>query len=225
MQNYEWDFSIIWQYRELLINAVGMTGKILVLSVTFGILIGLILAPMRMSDSRLLRFPAVVLINVVRSVPPLVLVVWAYYCLPIISGISMTSYWTCVIALSLYGGVFYAEIFRGGLESVDQGLVEAGRSVGMTPLKILCRITGPLAFLRVLPPFTSQCIMAIKNSVLGSYIAVGELLYEGQRLSTATFRPLEVLTSVALFFVCVIVPLTIVVGYIEGKVLNKYFRR
>lgn len=225
MQSYQWDFSIIWEHRELIQSAIFMTAKILALSVTLGIVIGLILAPLRMSEIKAFRYPAMWIVNVVRSIPPLVLVVWAYYCLPIVAGISMTSYWTCVLALSLYGGVFYAEIFRAGLESIDQGLVEAGRSVGMTPLKILRRVTGPMAFLRILPPFTSQCIMAIKNSVLGSYIAVGELLYEGQRLSTATFRPLEVLTFVALFFVVVIVPLTLGTGALERRVLNRYFRR
>ncbi|MEC5407592.1 amino acid ABC transporter permease [Paraburkholderia sp. MPAMCS5] len=225
MQQYQWDFSILWQYRSLLESAVLMTGKILALSVTFGIIVGLILAPLRMSDKKILSLPAAAIINLIRSIPPLVLVVWAYYCLPILAGIALTSYWTCVIALALYTGVFYAEIFRAGLQSVDHGLIEAGRSVGMTPGAILRRITGPLAFLRILPPFTSQCIMAVKNSVLGSYVAVGEILYEGQRLSTATFRPLEILTCVALLFVVTIMPLTFATGLLERKVLNRYFRR
>jgi len=225
MQAYEWEFSILWQYRELLFNAVLTTFRILGLSVSLGILAGLILAPLRMSDKLFLRAPATAIIEVVRSIPPLVLVVWAYYCLPILTGLTLSAYWTCVIALAMYTGVFFAEIFRAGLQAVDHGLVEAGRSVGMPPWKIFTRITGPLAFLRILPPFTSQCIMAVKNSVLGSYIAVGEVLYEAQRLSTATFRPLELLTAVALFFVATILPLTLVTGTLEKKVLQRYFRR
>jgi polar amino acid transport system permease protein len=104
-------------------------------------------------------------------------------------------------------------------------MVEAALAVGMTPLKALVRISAPIAFLRILPAFVGQCVMSIKNSVLGSYVAVGELLYQGQRLSTATFRPLEVLTFVALFFVVTILPLSLLAGYVERRIQTRYFKR
>lgn len=222
---YDWDFSILSEYRGLLVGAAAVTFQLVLLSVGLGIVIGLIIAPFRMAERRLLRYPATAIIEVVRSIPPLVLVVWCYYCLPILTGLALPAFWTCVFAIALYSGVFFAEIFRAGVQAVDRGLIEAGMSVGMKPLTVMLRVTGPLAFLRVLPPFTSQCVMAIKNSVLGSYIAVGEILYEGQRLSIHTFRPLEVLTLVAAFFVVVILPLTLTAGAIERHVFLKYFRR
>ncbi|ROR07632.1 amino acid ABC transporter permease [Erwinia sp. JUb26] len=225
MPVYHWDFSVLLQYHAILLDGMLMTGKIVAASVTLSILGGMILAPLRGSSSRLVRFPAQGLIEVVRSVPPLVLIVWAYYCLPILFGLTFSSYWTCVLAIALYGSVFFAEIFRSGLQSVDHGLVEAGLSVGMTPLKVLLRVTGPVAFLRILPAFVSQCVMSIKNSVLASYIATGELLYQGQRLSTATFRPLETLTFVALFFVVTILPLSLLASYAERKIRTRYFKR
>lgn len=223
--NYDWDFSILTEYRGLLLGAAAVTFQLVLLSVGLGIVVGLILAPFRMAERRLLRYSATAVIEVVRSIPPLVLVVWCYYCLPILTGLALPAFWTCVFAIALYSGVFFAEIFRAGVQAVDRGLVEAGMSVGMKPVTVMLRVTGPLAFLRVLPPFTSQCVMAIKNSVLGSYIAVGEILYEGQRLSIHTFRPLEVLTLVAAFFVVVILPLTLTAGAIERHVFLKYFRR
>lgn len=223
--NYEWDFSILTEYRGLLLGAAAVTFQLVLFSVGLGIVVGLILAPFRMAERRLLRYPATAVIEIVRSIPPLVLVVWCYYCLPILTGLALPAFWTCVFAVALYSGVFFAEIFRAGVQAVDRGLVEAGMSVGMKPMTVMLRVTGPLAFLRVLPPFTSQCVMAIKNSVLGSYIAVGEILYEGQRLSIHTFRPLEVLTLVAAFFVVVILPLTLTAGAIERHVFLKYFRR
>lgn len=223
--NYEWDFSILTEYRGLMLGAAAVTFQLVLFSVGLGIVVGLILAPFRMAERRLLRYPATAIIEVVRSIPPLVLVVWCYYCLPILTGLALPAFWTCIFAVALYSGVFFAEIFRAGVQAVDRGLVEAGMSVGMKPMTVMLRVTGPLAFLRVLPPFTSQCVMAIKNSVLGSYIAVGEILYEGQRLSIHTFRPLEVLTLVAAFFVVVILPLTLTAGAIERHVFLKYFRR
>lgn len=225
MPVYHWDFSVLLQYHAILLDGMLMTGKIVAASVTLSIIGGMILAPLRGASSRLVRFPAQGLIEVVRSVPPLVLIVWAYYCLPILFGLTFSSYWTCVLAIALYGSVFFAEIFRSGLQSVDHGLVEAGLSVGMTPLEVLLRVTGPVAFLRILPAFVSQCVMSIKNSVLASYIATGELLYQGQRLSTATFRPLETLTFVALFFVVTILPLSLLASYAERKIRTRYFKR
>ncbi len=223
--DYDWNFGVLWEYRGMLWQGILTTVRIVGLSVALGILIGMLLTPLRMSDRAVLRWPATAVIETFRSAPPLVLVVWSYYCLPILTGLTLPGYWTCVVAISLYSGVYFAEIFRSGVQAVDRGLIEAAHSVGMSRLLILKRIVVPLAFLRIMPPFTGQCIMAIKNSVLGSYIAVGEVLYEGQRLSTHTFRPLEILTFVALFFICTIMPLSLIAGAIERRVYRRYFRR
>lgn len=225
MHEYQWNFSIILEYRSILFDGVLTTVRILALSLTLGVTLGLLLALLRSAHTRWMRLPAQGVIELIRAVPPLVLIVWAYYCLPILVGLKLSAYWTCVLALGLYGSVFFAEIFRSGIQSVDQGHVEAGLSVGMTPLQAMLRITAPIAFLRILPAFVGQFIMAIKNSVLGSYIAVGELLYEGQRLSNATFRPLEVLTLVALFFIVTILPLSLLASHIEGRIQARFFRR
>lgn len=223
--DYQWNFSAILEYRDVLAGGMLTTFRILALSLSLGVGLGIVLAILRSARTRWLRFPAQGVIEVVRAVPPLVLIVWAYYCLPILSGLKFSAYWTCVLSLGLYGSVFFAEIFRSGLQSVDPGQIEAGQSIGMTPLQVLVRITAPVAFLRILPAFVGQFIMAIKNSVLGSYIAVGELLYEGQRLSIATFRPLEVLTLVALFFIVTILPLSLLAGVVERRIQARYFKR
>ena len=215
--SYHWDFSILWQYHAVLLEGILTTFKIVLASVTLSILGGALLAPLRGASRAVIRLPTQGLIEIVRSIPPLVLIVWAYYCLPILFGLTLSSYLTCVLAISLYGSVFFAEIFRSGMQSVDHGLVEAGLSVGMSPLKVLVRITAPVAFLRILPAFVSPCVMSVKNSVL--------ILYQGQRLSTATFRPLETLTFVALFFVATILPLSLLASYAERRIRSRYFKR
>jgi polar amino acid transport system permease protein len=225
MAVYQWDFGAILQYRDILVDGIAMTFRVLAVSLTLAILAGMTLAPLRAAHSRWLRVPVQAVIEVVRAIPPLVLLVWAYYCLPILTPLKLSAYWTCVLALGLYGAVFFAEICRSGLQSVDHGMIEAALAVGMTPLKALVRICAPIAFLRILPAFVGQCVMSIKNSVLGSTIAVGELLYQGQRLSTATFRPLEVLTFVATFFVVTILPLSLLAGHIERRIQKRYFKR
>ncbi|MFA3115479.1 MULTISPECIES: amino acid ABC transporter permease [Acinetobacter calcoaceticus/baumannii complex] len=225
MPIYEWDFSILVDNKDILLTGILMTFKILSLSLTISIFFGVVLGLLRSSIFKVLKIPAQIFIELIRSVPPLVLLVWAYYCLPILTGFALTEYWTCVFALGLYGSVFFAEIFRSGLQSVDKGMIEAALAIGMTPIQIFRRIIAPIAFLKILPAFVGQCVMSIKNSVLGSYIAVGELLYEGSRLSTSTFRPLETLTFVALFFVITILPLSLVMNWIEKRTFSKYFQR
>lgn len=225
MPIYDWDFSILVDNKDILLTGILMTFKILSLSLTISIFFGVVLGLLRSSIFKVLKIPAQIFIELIRSVPPLVLLVWAYYCLPILTGFALTEYWTCVFALGLYGSVFFAEIFRSGLQSVDKGMIEAALAIGMTPIQIFRRIIAPIAFLKILPAFVGQCVMSIKNSVLGSYIAVGELLYEGSRLSTSTFRPLETLTFVALFFVITILPLSLVMNWIEKRTFSKYFQR
>ncbi|WP_001123340.1 amino acid ABC transporter permease [Acinetobacter baumannii] len=225
MPIYDWDFSVLLENKDILIDGILMTFKILAFSLSISILVGIALGLLRSSTLKILKIPAQIIIELVRSVPPLVLLVWAYYCLPILTGLALTEYWTCVFALGLYGSVFFAEIFRSGLQAVDRGMIEAALAIGMTPTQIFRRIIAPIAFLKILPAFVGQCVMSIKNSVLGSYIAVGELLYEGSRLSTSTFRPLETLTFVALFFVITILPLSLIMNWIERRTSSKYFQR
>ncbi|MDH2595932.1 MULTISPECIES: amino acid ABC transporter permease [Acinetobacter calcoaceticus/baumannii complex] len=225
MPIYDWDFSVLLENKDILIDGILMTFKILAFSLSISILVGIALGLLRSSTLKILKIPAQIIIELVRSVPPLVLLVWAYYCLPILTGLALTEYWTCVFALGLYGSVFFAEIFRSGLQAVDRGMIEAALAIGMTPIQIFRRIVSPIAFLKILPAFVGQCVMSIKNSVLGSYIAVGELLYEGSRLSTSTFRPLETLTFVALFFVITILPLSLIMNWIERRTSSKYFQR
>ncbi|MFT4191888.1 MAG: ABC transporter permease subunit [Comamonas sp.] len=114
MPDYTWDFRAVLEYRDVLLSGILTTLRVLALSVTLGVALGLLLAPLRAARSRWLRWPSQSVIEVVRAVPPLVLVVWAYYCLPILSGMKLSAYWTCVLALGLYGSVFFAEIFRAG---------------------------------------------------------------------------------------------------------------
>ena len=170
-----------------------------------------------------LRFVAGGTVEFLRSMPPLVLLVWLYYCMPVLIGLTLPAFETVVMALALYTGVFYAEIFRAGLQSVEKGQIEAAYSVGMTGAQVLRRVTGPIAFLRVFPPFVSQCVLTIKSTSLAYFVAYPELLYEGQRLSVATFRPMEFLTAIAAIYVALIMPLTLVAAQLEKRVRLKYF--
>ncbi|OZI38269.1 amino acid ABC transporter permease [Bordetella genomosp. 10] len=221
---YEWNFGILWQYRELFLSALGTTVYLALATIAAGVLFGAALVALRRTGFAPLVWLTTAFVELVRALPPLVLLVWIYYCMPILLGIQTSGFWTTVLALAVYSAAFYAEIFRAGLQSVEHGLNEAGLAVGMSRWQILRRIAGPLAFQRVFPPFISQCVLVVKNTSLAGYIAVNDILYVGQRVSNATFRPIEVLTVVAAVFIVVIVPLSAAAGLMEKRLRAKYAR-
>lgn len=162
--DYDWNFGVLWEYCGMLWRGILTTVGIVGLAVAPGILIGMLLTSLWMSENAVLRRPATAVIEAFRSAPPLVPVAWSYHCLSILTGLTLPGCWTCVVTISLCSGGCFAEIFRSGVQAVDQGLIEAAHPVGMSRLLILKRIIVPLAFLRIMPPFTGQCIMAIRNS-------------------------------------------------------------
>ena len=221
---YEWNFSVVWDYRAVLLAGLLHTVVLAMITIIASMILGLMLALVRNSKIPHVYPTISAFISVVRAVPVLVLLVWMYYCLPIITGLKLDGYTTVIIALSIYSSAFFAEIFRGGIQSIDRGYVEAAHSVGMTRRQTFQRIIAPLAFQRIFPPLVNQCILVLKNTTLAGYVAVPELLYLGQQVSIRTFRPLELLTAVAILFVVTIVPLTLAAEYFEKKFHEKYFR-
>ena len=223
MGGYEWDFGLIWQYRWVFLQAAKTTMTIMIETIALALPVGFLLAMFRMSRFKVIRGMGRIWVEIARSIPPLVWLVWFYYCLPILIGLTMSATLTVVIALALYSGVYFAEIIRAGLQSVDRGQIEAGKAVGMTGLQILKRIAGPIAFMRIFPPFIGQCVLVLKFTTLASMVAVGELLYEAQRISIHTFRPMEILTVTAFCFAIIILPITVISTNWDDRLRRKYF--
>ena len=208
---YQWDFSFIWSYRWLFVN-----GTVVTLLFTFGIVVlglavGLFSGLLRLSRFAPLRWLSQAYVEVFRCTPVLVQLVWFYYALPILSGIEMSATTAGVLALSLYGGAFYSEIIRGGINSIEPGQTEAALALGMTPSQSMRRIVLPQALKRMVPPLMNQSIIQLKNTSLVSVLAVPDLLYQGQSAATETYRPLEVYTVIAIIYFVVLVPLTAIV--------------
>ena len=95
--------------------------------------------------------------------------------------------------------------------------------VGMTPVQVFRHVRAPTAFLVMLSPYISQTILVFKLTVLAGFIAVGELLYEGRQLAVQTFRPLEILTTVAVIYIALILPVTLIAARVERRVIARYF--
>ena len=214
---YEWDYSILWNYRWLFLEGLGITIAFTAATVLGGLAVGMTAAFCLLSPFRILRATALAFIEVFRCTPVLVQLIWCYYALPMISGIEMTPVTASVLALSCYGGSFYAEIIRGGIVSIDRGQSEAAAALGMTPALAMRRIILPQALRRMLPALMNQSILQFKNTSLVSVLAVPDLVYQGQIAAHDSFRPLETYTAVAVSYFMILFPLTLLVRHLERR--------
>ena len=206
--HYQWNFGILLHYAPLLWAGVLYTLAYTVGTIVLGLLIGLLVGLGRLSRSRLVNAPLVALIEVFRCTPLLVQIIWFYYALPVISGVQMSATVAATLVLSLYTGAFYAEIFRGGILSIERGQWDAARALGLRRGAMMRLVILPQAVRRMVPPFMNQSITQLKNTSLVSTIAVPDLLYQGTMITADTYRPLEVYTVVALIYFCLLFPAT-----------------
>lgn len=214
---YQWDFTQVWRYKELLIVGLQYTVLFTALSVICGLAMGLVIALGRISRPRLFGLPLRGLVELFRCTPFLVILIWFYYALPVLIGINLTASMAAFLALSFYGGAFYSEIIRAGIVSIEPGQVEAAKALGMRKWQSMRRVILPQAFKRMIPPLMNQSILQLKNTSLVSVLAVPDLVYQGQLIAHETYRPLEVYTTVALSYFVVLFPATLLVQRIENR--------
>ena len=215
--HYDWNFGFLWQYKGLIGVGIAYTAGFTVLTSVLGFLVGAVIALGRIVGRPWMAAPLVVLMEVFRCTPVLVQLVWVYYALPVLVGVELSPSAAAVITLSLYGGAFYAEIIRGGIRGVEPGQWDAGRALGMTRAKLMRSVVLPQALRRMVPPLVNQTVLQLKNTSLVSTLAVPDLLYQGQLITSATYRPLEVYTIVAVIYFAVLFPATLLAQAVEGR--------
>jgi polar amino acid transport system permease protein len=159
---------------------------------------------MRLSPRRAWRWPAGLVIEVFRTTPPLVQLFWFFFALPILVNVEMTPFVAAALTFSIQSSAFFAEVFRGGIVSVERGQWEAGRALGMTPRQTLRRVVLPQAVKRMLPAFLERAIELMKTTTLVATVSYADLLFQANEGAQKTFRPLEVFTVAALLYFVVI---------------------
>ena len=214
---YQWDFGSLWSYRWLFLNGLGVTVAFTAAIVVLGLAVGLLAGLGSLSRFRIVRGLSVAFVEVFRCTPVLVQLIWCYYALPILTGYEMSPTTAAMLALSCYGGSFYAEIIRGGIVSIDAGQSEAGAALGMTPNQTMRRIVLPQAFKRMVPPLMNQSIIQFKNTSLVSILAVPDLVYQAQIVAHDNYRPLETYTAIAVAYFVILFPLTVLVRFGEKR--------
>jgi len=215
--DYIWDFSVVFLNSNAFLVGAVTTLKLSFFIIIFGTGLGVIFALGMTQGNKTLSFIITAIIEVIRSIPVLVLLIWIYYCLPIIVDFKFSAFNTAIVALSINMSVFAAEIFRSGIESIPKGFVEAGRCLGLSKNKTFWLITIPQASRDMLPAMVGLNITMLKFTSLASVISVQELLHAGNDVIAQSFRPLEVYTSIAIFYILLIMPFSIWSRRLEAK--------
>jgi len=214
---YQWSFGFLLRYVVLFERGIAVTLAYTVGSILFGLLIGLVIGLGRLSKSWIVNAPLVGFIEAFRCTPLLVLIIWFYYALPVLLNIQLPATVAAMLVLSLYTGAFYAEIFRGGIVSIEPGQWDAARALGLSRWNMMRFVILPQAVRRMVPPFVNQSITQLKNTSLVSTIAVPDLLYQGTLITGDTYRPLEVYTVVALIYFAMLFPSTMLAQAYERR--------
>lgn len=211
------DMDLVFNSFPLLLIGAGVTIQITVLSTAIGFVIGLIVGVARISHVRLLRMLAEVYVEFFRGTPLLVQIFLFYFALPVLTGQRIDPFIAAISACGINSGAYVAEIFRAGIQSVDDGQMEAGRSLGMTWLQTMRYIIVPQAFKRVIPPLGNEFIAMLKDSSLVSVIGFEELTRRGQLIIAKTYGSFEIWMSVAVIYLVMTLTISRFVAYLERR--------
>jgi len=179
--------------------------------------LGFLISLLGLAEQRLPRMLYRSYVEVFRSIPPLVSIFWVYYGLPILIDVGLEPFAAGMIALSLYGSAFMAEIFRGGVQSIDRGQFEAAHTLGLGYLDTMRFVIFPQALRRALPAIGNQLVITLKMTSLVSVIGVSEVLRRGNELAVTEYRPLEIYSIVALQYLVLVLIVSAGVRKLEKR--------
>ena len=206
---------VIQRYYPLLLEALWVTTWICGISLAIGIVLGLFACIGKLSRKGIGYYISSSFIDFFRTIPEVVIIFWAYFCLPLLFNIKMSGLVCGVIALSVFAGAFLAEIFRAGVLAVPKGQVEAAYALGIPNYFVWRHAILPPAIHRMMPAFVNFLTELIKASSLLSAIGIGELFYRASILGGETYRYMELLSAVAVLYFLLIFPLSMIARITE----------
>ncbi|WP_171054580.1 amino acid ABC transporter permease [Roseovarius arcticus] len=208
---YTWGWYVVspfdsrgWTNLQFLLGGLGFTIAVALVAITLSVVLGLFLALPALSSNRILSTLSRSWIEVFRAIPMLVMILWVYYGVPVVTGLQLNVFVAGVIALALCDSAFEAEIFRAGLQSIEAGQREAADALGLSYLDKLRFIILPQAVRRILPPLGNQFIYMLKTSSLLSVIGLSELTRRANELVVVEYRPLEIYSFLVLEYLVLI---------------------
>lgn len=202
---------------KFLFGGIWMTVALSAVSIFFSVIIGLFISFPGLSANHYIRGVNRVYVETFRSIPVLVLILWVYYGLPVVLGISLSPFVAGIVALALGDSAFEAEIFRAGIQSIERGQTEAADALGFSYSQKMWHIILPQAIRRILPPLGNQFVYMLKMSSLLSIIGLQELTRKANELTVTVYRPLEIYTVLVLEYLILILIVSWMVRRLEVR--------
>lgn len=213
-----YDWSVVWHYREALLQGVLMTVLLTVTTMAIAIPGGILIMLVRQSRFPVLARLGTAFVEFFRNLPLILVIYWTFYVLPtLVSSVDFPPFATGLVALSLGISAYNAETFRAGVNSIRKGQAEAALALGMSRAQVMRKIVFPQALRRILPVLASTWVSLFKDTSLVSVIAVSELSYTALQIRAQTFRILELLTALAVIYWCLGYPQAKLVDWLHHK--------
>ena len=211
------DFELIEQSLPCLIQGALITIEITLMAVGIGFFIGLFAGIARICRIKALRIIATIYADCIRGTPLLVQIFLIYFALPMLIHTQINPFVAAVTACAINSGAYVSEIFRAGIQAIDQGQFEAGRSLGLSWWQTMYYIILPQAFHNILPPLGNEFITMLKDSSLVSVIGFEELTRRGQLIIAQTYASFEIWMTVAALYLIMTLAIAKFVSFMEHK--------
>jgi polar amino acid transport system permease protein len=209
------DFSPVWTGWSDLLRGAAVTVEITAVSLLLGCLLGLLIGIGRLNPKRRVIYRlCTAYVAAIRGTPLLVQLFILFFGLPQF-GILLPAFACGMMGLGIYSGAYVSEIVRGAIQSVDRGQMEAARSIGLSARQAMVSVILPQAVVRMIPPLGNEFIALIKNSALVSLLTIHDLMHEGQKIISVSYRSLEVYLAVAVIYFVLTGLTTLVLGRLE----------
>jgi len=209
--------ELVVQNWSRLLAGLAMTVELTIISLIIAGMLGLLFGLLSVSKKKSLRAIALVYVDIVRGTPLLVQAFFIYFGIPAALGIRLDANTAGIITLSLNAGGYLAEIFRGGIESINKGQMEAARSLGLPYSLAMTKVILPQAVRTMTPALINQCIITLKDTSILSIIGIQELTQTGRLIIANNYQAFEMWTIVAVMYFVIIMILTKISKRIERK--------
>jgi polar amino acid transport system permease protein len=217
-----WLLLLIGQYPNGPLGGFAATLILSVLSIVLAFPLGVLIALARLSKSPFLLWPSTALVYVARGVPLLMLILWVYFMVPILTGTNVPGFMTMLVTLVLYEGAFLSEVVRGGIVALGRSQMEAARALGQSYGQALFYVILPQALYNVIPSLLSQFVSTIKETTLGYVINVPELTFAANQINNQLLtKPFQVFFLLAIIYYAVCWTLTFLAVSLERNITRR----
>jgi len=218
IQDY-WLYFLIGQYPNGPLGGLVLTLLLASCGLVLALPLGIVLGLARVSPWRSLRWPVSGFVFVVRGLPLLMVIFWAYFFLPSVTGVKTDQFATMLIALVVFDAAYLAEIVRAGIEGLPSGQAEAARAIGLNYRQAMTKVVLPQALYNMVPALVSQFVSTIKETSLGYVISVNELTFAANQINSSLMtQPFQVYFVLAAIYFCLCFSLTRLARWLERRI-------